>query len=104
MADGDGVSWSGIFAANLELRRADSRTLHALGPDCIAIDRQAAKRRRISSSGTPASISAPTIMSPEAPEKQSKYRTFTIRQSYSTRAASSPPPPTSNTAGRQRMR
>src|SRR5258705_4217690 len=38
--------------------------------------------RRISSSGTPASINAPTTISPDAPEKQSKYRTFTTQPSY----------------------
>src|SRR5262245_2319145 len=38
--------------------------------------------RRTSSSLTPASISAPSTMSPAAPAKQSKYRTFTTCRLY----------------------
>ena len=37
------VALPGILAAHLELGRADARTLHALGPDRLAIDRQASE-------------------------------------------------------------
>src|SRR5262245_867810 len=40
------------------------------------------RARRTSSSATPASINAPSTMSPDAPEKQSKYRTRTTGPSY----------------------
>ena len=66
-----------------ELRGANAGTHHALGPDRIRRQSPGCRARaRTSSSGTPASISAPRIMSPDAPEKQSKYRTFKICQSY----------------------
>src|ERR1044071_819117 len=37
------VAVTGILAPDLELRRADARTVHALGPDRVPIDRQAAE-------------------------------------------------------------
>src|SRR5258705_12162953 len=37
------VAFVRILAADMELRRADARTLHALGPDCVPIDREAAE-------------------------------------------------------------
>ena len=70
------------FAADAELRRAiPARVTRSVQTVAGAIARLPSARRT-SSSGTPASISAPRTMSPEAPEKQSKYRTVTTRSSY----------------------
>ena len=44
------------------------------------VNRQASKAARKSSIGRPRSRRAPRIMSPDAPEKQSKYSVFANRQ------------------------
>ena len=71
------------FTAHAELRgarcrHASTRSVHTVSGSIARLP----SARRTSSSGTPASMSAPRIMSPAAPEKQSKYRTVKIVPSY----------------------
>jgi hypothetical protein len=73
------VSNRRVLADDAESRRSNAGTHDLLRPDGFGRDPNA---RRTSSSGTPASISAPSTMSPDAPEKQSKYRIRKSEQSY----------------------
>ena len=56
-----------------ELRRRHAGTQHARGLQLVPADARLPSASRSASIGRPASSSAPSVMSPDAPAKQSKY-------------------------------